>query len=94
MIRDPCSRSTFGGLGIFGTPAHLADEMFAATSVRATHDTLNSRAHAHAHTRVARAEHITGHEVPDAVVLRPSSTGRAHFGTEHLDARSRARSIS
>ena len=32
-----------------------------------------------------------GAAVPDAVVLRPSSTGRAHFGTEHLDARSRAR---
>ena len=41
MIRDPCSRSTFGGLGIFGTPAHLADEMFAATSVPATHDSLD-----------------------------------------------------
>ena len=26
MIRDPCNRFTFGGLGIFGTPAHLADE--------------------------------------------------------------------
>jgi hypothetical protein len=43
MIRDPGSRSTFGGLGIFGTPAHLADEMFAATSVRATHPSLKTR---------------------------------------------------
>ena len=32
MIRDPCSRSTFGGLGIFGTPAHLADELCQALS--------------------------------------------------------------
>ena len=51
MRRDPCSRSTFGGLGIFSTPTHLANEMFAATSVRATHDSLGSRARTHAHAR-------------------------------------------
>ena len=64
MIRDLCSRSTFGGLGIFGTPAHLADEMFAATSVRATPQLLNSRAH---------AEHIiqsTQHSMHACVVTK------------------------
>ena len=44
MAKGDICRSSFGGLGIFGTPAHLADEMFAATSVRATHDSLDSRA--------------------------------------------------
>ena len=48
-IRPPSTgRSNFSS-GDFGTPAHLADEGFASTSVRATHDSLRlARAHADA----------------------------------------------
>ena len=61
IIRDPCSRSAFGALGIFGTPAHLADEMFAATR-RARVSRLDLRARTH-----TRAQ---SHDVDAAMLLR------------------------